>query len=94
VERILALSRRAERYGEDAVTDALRLAGPNAVRYTIVETDIGPLISESRVSVFDVMDAHEAGDSIHEIGLTFNLSPLQVETALAYIACICHTDPP
>ena len=31
------------------------------------------------------MDAHDAGDSIYEIGLTFNLSPLQVETALAYV---------
>jgi uncharacterized protein (DUF433 family) len=61
-------------------------AQTNGLRYTIIETDIGPLISESRVSVFDVMDAHDAGDSQYEIGLTFNLSPMQVETALAYIA--------
>ena len=61
-------------------------AESNVLRYTIIETDIGPLISESRVSVFDVMEAHDAGDSQHEIGATFNLSPLQVETALKYIA--------
>lgn len=62
------------------------IAGSNGSRYTIIETDIGPLISESRVSVFDVMDAHDAGDTVHEIALTFNLTPLQVEVALAYIA--------
>ena len=67
------------------MTDTTKVAGPNRLRYTIVETDLGPLISESRVSVFDVMEAHDAGDSIYEIGLTFNLSPLQVETALAYV---------
>ena len=67
------------------MTDTTKVAGPNRLRYTIVETDVGPLISESRVSVFDVMEAHDAGDSIYEIGLTFNLSPLQVETALAYV---------
>lgn len=59
---------------------------PNHLRYTIIETSIGPLISESRVSVFDVMEAHDVGDSIYEIALTFNLSPMQVETALAYIS--------
>jgi uncharacterized protein (DUF433 family) len=61
-------------------------AESSGLRYTIIETDIGPLISESRVSVFDVMEAYDAGDSPYEIGVTFNLSPLQVETALAYIA--------
>ena len=55
-------------------------------RYGILETDLGPLISESRVSVFDVMDADDAGDSLYDICATFNLTPLQVETALAYIA--------
>lgn len=60
-------------------------AGSNGQRYAIVETGMGPLISESRVSVFDVLEAHDAGDSPYEIGLTFNLSPMQVETALVYI---------
>ena len=61
-------------------------AASSGRRYKIIETDMGPLVSESRVSVFDVMEAHDAGDSQYEIGLTFNLSPLQVETALVYIA--------
>lgn len=68
------------------MTVMTKSAGPNGLRYTIIETDMGPLISESRVSVFDVMEAHDAGDSRYEIGLAFNLSPLQVETALEYIA--------
>ncbi len=55
------------------------------LRYRIVETDSGPLISESRTSVFDVMEAQAAGDSVDQIAMTFNLSPLQVQTALAYI---------
>jgi hypothetical protein len=59
-----------------AMTGMTKAAGPNSLRYSIIETDMGPLISESRVSVFDVMDAHDAGDSQYEIGLTFNLSPL------------------
>lgn len=61
-------------------------AESSGLRYVIIETDMGPLISESRVSVYDVMEAHDAGDSPYEIGLTFNLSPMQVETALAHIA--------
>ncbi len=68
------------------MTVKTRTASSNGQRYTIVETDIGPLISESRVSVLDVLEAHDGGDSQYEIGLTFNLSPMQVETALVYIA--------
>jgi uncharacterized protein (DUF433 family) len=68
------------------MTAKTKSAESSGQRYTIVETDMGPLISESRVSVFDVMEAHDAGDSQYEIGLTFNLSPMQVETALVYIA--------
>lgn len=68
------------------MNDKTTTPGNSQMRYTIIESDMGPMISESRVSVFDVMDAYDAGDSVHEIGLTFNLSPLQVETALAYIS--------
>jgi len=60
-------------------------AMPIESRYTIIESDIGPLISESRVSVFDVMEASDSGASTYEISAIFNLTPLQVETALAYI---------
>ncbi|MEI2688729.1 MAG: hypothetical protein V9H69_03065 [Anaerolineae bacterium] len=67
------------------MTASDKLTGSNGSRYAIIETDIGPLISHSRASVFDVMDAHDAGDTVYEIGVTFNLTPLQVETALVYI---------
>jgi uncharacterized protein (DUF433 family) len=54
-------------------------------RYQIIETDDGLQISESRVLLFDVMEAYDEGDSIYEISDTFNLTPLQVETAVDYI---------
>lgn len=54
-------------------------------RYQILETDSGLQISESRVMLFDVMEAHDAGDSIYQISDTFNLTPLQVEIAVDYI---------
>ena len=53
---------------------------------TIIESDIGPLISESRASVYDVMEAHDEGYHPSEIGRIYNLSPHQVQVALAYIA--------
>ncbi len=52
----------------------------------IIETDIGPLISESRTSVYDVMEAYDEGYTPSEIGDIYNLSPHQVDVALAYIA--------
>ena len=54
-------------------------------RYHIFEGDNGLHISESRVLLFDVMEAHDEGDSIYEISSTFNLTPLQVQTAVDYI---------
>ena len=54
-------------------------------RYTIIESDIGPLISKSRVTVYDVMQDYDEGDGIYMISDTYNLSPLQVETAIEYI---------
>ncbi|HYN87532.1 MAG TPA: DUF433 domain-containing protein [Ardenticatenaceae bacterium] len=54
-------------------------------RYTILETSIGPVISESRVTVYDVLLAQQEGLLPMEISNTYNLSPLQVEVALAYI---------
>ncbi len=54
-------------------------------RYQILETDSGLQISESRVMLFDVMEAHDEGDSIYQISAIFNLTPLQVEIAIDYI---------
>lgn len=51
----------------------------------IIESDIGPMISQSRVSVYDVMEAYDEGYLPSEIGDIYNLSPHQVDVALAYI---------
>ncbi|MEM7125967.1 MAG: DUF433 domain-containing protein [Chloroflexota bacterium] len=51
----------------------------------IIESDIGPMISESRVSVYDVMDAHDEGYTQHQIRDIYNLSFYQIEVALEYI---------
>jgi len=53
---------------------------------TILESDLGPLISESRASVYDVMEADDEGYAPSDIGKIYNLSPHQVQVALAYIA--------
>ena len=53
---------------------------------TIIESDIGPLISESRATVYDVMEASDEGYHPSEIGRLYNLSPRQVQSALTYIA--------
>ena len=55
-------------------------------RYRIIESDIGPLISESRCTVFDVMMLYDAGEALYGISTILNLTPLQVEIALDYIA--------
>lgn len=55
-------------------------------RYQILETNVGPVISESRVTVFDVLEAQENGQGLYEISMNYNLTPLQVETAFKYIA--------
>lgn len=51
----------------------------------IIETDSGPMISESRASVYDVLDAYNEGYNPSQIGDIYNLSPYQVDVALAYI---------
>jgi len=53
--------------------------------YKIIETDLGPLISHSRTSVYDVMLAQNEGQDFYQICVTYNLRPLQVQLALAYI---------
>jgi uncharacterized protein (DUF433 family) len=51
----------------------------------IIETDNGPMISQSRVSVYDVMEAYDEGYTPRQIRDTYNLSFHQVDVALAYI---------
>jgi|688.fasta_scaffold302628_2 uncharacterized protein (DUF433 family) len=53
--------------------------------YYIYEGDSGLQISESRVLLFDVMQYYDEGKSIYQLCEIFNLTPLQVKTAIAYI---------
>lgn len=55
-------------------------------RYHILETEMGLMISESRTSVLDVMEMEQRGLDMYEIAMVFNLTPVQVETAIEYIA--------
>jgi uncharacterized protein (DUF433 family) len=57
----------------------------NYLRYSVIESEIGPLISESRATVYDVLEAYDAGLSRYDICRNYNLVPLQLETALEYI---------
>lgn len=53
--------------------------------YKIIETDLGPMISRSRTSVYDVMLSHKEGDDFFCICVTHNLTPVQIQVALDYI---------
>jgi len=53
--------------------------------YSVIETGIGPVISDSRTTVYDVMQVYDEGLSRYDICRTYNLKPLQMETALEYI---------
>jgi len=54
-------------------------------RYKIIETEIGPLISESRSTVYDVLEARNKGKTLYEISMDSDLTPLQVQIAFDYI---------
>lgn len=53
--------------------------------YRIVETDLGPMIHNTRVSVYDVMLAHNEGQDLFHICVNYNLKPVQVQITLEYI---------
>ena len=54
-------------------------------RYEIIESSIGPLISESRSTVYDILEAQNKGKTLYEISMDSSLTPLQVRAAFAYI---------
>lgn len=62
-----------------------QLPGDNSV-IRILETELGPMISHSRVSVYDIMEAYDEGFPEWEINKIYNLSPHQIKVALAYVA--------
>lgn len=53
--------------------------------YEIIETSLGPMISRSRTTVYDVMLANDAEHDMYRICVNYNLTPLQVMVALEYI---------
>ncbi len=53
--------------------------------YTILETEIGPMISQSRTSVYDVLSSQQEGEDFNALCVIHNLRPLQVMVALEYI---------
>lgn len=57
----------------------------NASVIKIIETNLGPMISESRASVYDVMEVYDQGVHPADIPKIYNLSPHQVKVALEYI---------
>jgi uncharacterized protein (DUF433 family) len=54
-------------------------------RYRVVETEVGPQVSESRAMVYDILDYHNQGATRGEIALYLNLKMPQVDVALEYI---------
>lgn len=68
----------------NGVVKEWQLPGDTSV-VRILETELGPMISNSRVSIYDVMEAYDEGFPSWEINKIYNLSPHQVKVALAYI---------
>lgn len=57
----------------------------NYRNYSILETDLGPMLSDTRVSIYDVLLAHDAGQDLFHLCVNYNLSPVHVQIALEYI---------
>lgn len=53
--------------------------------YRVIETEIGPMVGQSRTSVYDVLLSLKQGDDFFAICVIHNLKPVQVHTALEYI---------
>lgn len=53
--------------------------------YRVIDTDNGPMISDSRTTIYDVLLSQQEGDDFFAICVIHNLKPLQVEVALEYI---------
>ncbi|MEM7534813.1 MAG: DUF433 domain-containing protein [Chloroflexota bacterium] len=51
----------------------------------IIETDLGPMISDTRMTIYDVMLIYDKGHDKHYISSNYNLTLEQVQCALDYI---------
>jgi len=53
--------------------------------YSVVETEIGPMVGESRTSLYDVLLSLKEGDDFFALCVIHDLKPVQVQAALDYI---------
>lgn len=53
--------------------------------YEILETGIGPVVSQSRTTVYDILLSQKEGEDFNALCVIHNLKPLQVQVALEYI---------
>jgi len=53
--------------------------------YEILETRIGPIVSQSRTTVYDILLSQQEGADLNALCVIHNLTPLQVQVALEYI---------
>lgn len=53
--------------------------------YNIVESELGPMVSHSRISVYDVMMSYDKGHGLLALCTIYELTPMQVHVALDYI---------
>ncbi|MDM8527179.1 hypothetical protein QUF58_03105 [Anaerolineales bacterium HSG24] len=70
---------------EEQITSQVQTKTEIILNYRILETNLGPLISHSRSSVYDVLQAKNKGHDLFRICVTYNLNPVQVQIALDYI---------
>lgn len=54
-------------------------------KYEVLETEIGPMISHSRTSIYDVLITLNEGEDFDSICVIHNLSIVQTRVALEYI---------
>jgi hypothetical protein len=55
------------------------------ISYSVIKNELGPLISYSRTTIYDVMTPFESDETLLETGLIGNLSHGQVDMAIEYI---------
>lgn len=53
--------------------------------YEILELGIGPVVSQSRTTVYDILLSQRDGADFNALCVIHNLKPLQVQVALDYI---------
>lgn len=57
----------------------------SALDFRVVETDLGPMLNGTRVSIYDILLAQIEGQDLFHICVNYNLKPVQVQVAFDYI---------